>query len=1072
MEILVLLLIAAVVLVLVGAIAGIVAYRQGTALRQRVDELEREVLRLARREAPAHDASARTQTSMSPHEPAAPWPEPQAVREPEPQRAPEPTPATAAEIAAALAAEPRQAMPEPATPPEPQPAAAAATPPEPARPQPEPGAAAMPPPLPARQPAPGMPIAAPATRVDDEHFGSVEKALGMRWLTWIGVGLLFLGIAFFLKYAYDRDWLGRYFGPRLRIATATTVALMLAFTGWRSLKNGMTALGQGLLGGGQALLYLTVFSAYQPAVMVVDTPLLGATTAFVSMIAVTALGLAAAVRLDAIAMAFLAVLGGFATPVLIQTGQDSRDALCAYLLLLDLGVLAVAAWRQWRALDVLAFAGTAVLFGGWWAAWHHAHPQPDATLLWLGVFHVVFLVLPFVQHWRQRTPATAERFVLALANVAWSLAYAATLLRETAPRLLAGGCFGAAVLYAALGVVTARRVGGDIRTRDGFFALAALVATVGLFFLLPTNAITTAWFGEAAVLVWVGYRFAHRTSRRFALLVLGAAMTRTVFVHLPDASLAAPLLWNQWCVTLLVAGIGLAAFAALHARHASEAAERTLARGAGVLAGLWTLGALSAEILRHANGTPTAWSANGPALTIAWLQSTGALGFLLWTRWRPSTATFAAATVPLLAAGIAIIRAYERYPADAWAVLNGACLAGLAIVALLGLAARIARQQHGPAGPRESLLGAAQLALTALATVETAAFLQRGDHVPGRTTVAQTLVWVWLGLTAAGAGAATTWASRRVLALASLPLAAAALGALWLYGQQLDPHLLIANQRFGAGMLAAAATAALHRPLRQLVSDNAAHQASAMALMGALVFGCCEAVTWANDNCEGRAVGRWSVWLLGATFVLGSAGAAWRAPATDNKSLRAVGLFALAPALLLPLAAYATPWEPRLMFVNPRLMLVAASVATVWMWSRPHRSTGLRRLALIVGLIGLTLEPPTWFLDHVEESAEAARLARFSITVTWIVAAIALLVVGFRRDLRMPRLTALTLFVLTAAKVLIVDMSGAQQLYRILAFLLVGVVFVGASWAYHRAERRLAAARAATATRQDADDTA
>jgi hypothetical protein len=38
-------------------------------------------------------------------------------------------------------------------------------------------------------------------------------------------------------------------------------------------------------------------------------------------------------------------------------------------------------------------------------------------------------------------------------------------------------------------------------------------------------------------------------------------------------------------------------------------------------------------------------------------------------------------------------------------------------------------------------------------------------------------------------------------------------------------------------------------------------------------------------------------------------------------------------------------------------------------------------------------------------------------------------------------------------------MSGAQQLYRILAFVLVGLVFVAASWLYHRAERRLAAQR-------------
>ncbi len=34
-------------------------------------------------------------------------------------------------------------------------------------------------------------------------------------------------------------------------------------------------------------------------------------------------------------------------------------------------------------------------------------------------------------------------------------------------------------------------------------------------------------------------------------------------------------------------------------------------------------------------------------------------------------------------------------------------------------------------------------------------------------------------------------------------------------------------------------------------------------------------------------------------------------------------------------------------------------------------------------------------------------------------------------------------------------MNGVQQLYRILAFMLVGVVLIAASYAYHRLERRL-----------------
>lgn len=882
--------------------------------------------------------------------------------------------------------------------------------------------------------------------------------MGLRWLTWVGVALLFLGVAFFLKYAYDRDWLGRLFGPRLRIATAVAVALALGVSGWRSLKNGMPALGQGLLGGGQALLYLTVFAAFQPAVMVVDTPLLGTAAAFALMVLVTIAGLAVAVRVDAVAMAFLAVLGGFAAPVLVSSGQDARDALCAYLLLLDLGVLLVASYRRWRALDVLAFVGTVVLFGGWFAAWHHRHPQPDATLAWLGAFHLVFVLLPFAHHWRHRTAVTVERFALALANLAWTLGYAAWLLRQPAPRLLAAACLLGTLLYLALGVATARRVGDDRRTRDGFLALATLLLTVGLFYLLPGNATTTAWFVEASALLWLGYRFANRMTRVGALAVLGVAMLRTLVVHLPDFDRQAGLLWHPWCVTLLVASVGLFAFAWLHARLATAAAERHLAAALGIGAGLWTLAIGTLEILRHASGHAAAWRAIQPALAIAWLQIAGTLLFLAWAVRRSARAALFAALLPLLAAGIAVGNAYDGYAADAWPAANGCCLTGLAVCAVLALAGRWARRLVADGSLAQSLFGLVQLALTALATVEAAAWLQRGGAEPAPQTWGQVLGWVWLGCAAGGGLAAAARTSRRMLLLAAMPLAMAALVGFWQFGQDLAPHRLLTNQRFLFAAIVSGAVAVQRPLLRRIAPSVAADACAAIALTLLLLYAACESVSWSLDACYGTEIEQHMVWLLGASATAGSLGGFWRARATGNRSLRGVALVALAPAIVLPLCVYLIGWPAEWMFANLRFVLVAAAVVTAVLWAR--RDAGLRPLywvAFLAGLVGLSAEPPAWLLAHLEPRAEAERLALFAVTVTWVVVAVAALVLGFRRNVRVARLTALALFALTAAKLLLLDMSGAQQLYRILAFVLVGLVFVGASWLYHRVERRFTA---------------
>lgn len=1011
----ILVLLAGVIVVVVGAIMGMVAKSQGNALRERVTWLERDMARL------------RTQLRAAP-----PAPDPPA----RPVAAPEP----------AISA----TTPQPAPAPPPLPAVRVAPPPEPPipvefihRPAPTP-----PPAEPVTAAAPTQPE--PPTTAD---IASVEAAVGLRWMTWVGVALLFLGVAFFLKYAYDRDWLGHLFGPRLRIATATLAAASLAFAGWRCLGRGMTALGQGLLGGGQAMLYLTIFAAFQPALLVVQTPLIGATTAFILLATVTAAGLAAAVRLDSAAMAFIAVLGGIATPLLVGSGGDARDILFAYLLLLDLGVLGVALHRRWRALDLLAFAGTVLLFGCWFATWHRHHAQPDVpTLAWLGAFHLVFLLLPFAHHWRTRSAVTVERFAIALGNLAWTLGYAAWMLHDPAPRLLAAGCLAGAALYLGLGLATLRRIGDDVRTRDGFLALAAALLTLGLFYLLPVDGITTAWFAEAAALLWLGYRFAHAPTRWAALAVLALAMARSIICHLPAGEPSAPLLFNSWFATVAVASAGLAAFAVIHRRHGAAGGERLLPRLCGTAAVLWFLLIGSLEILRHADGHASAWGALPTAMAIAWLQLAGVIAFLTWAVRRMDAVALITALLPLAAAAVAAAVAYGSYPAEALPVLNGCCVSGLLVCGALLLAAALARRLLRDPDSGAALYGLAQLALLALATTEALAWLQRGAAAPAATDFGLTLGWTWILAAAAGSVVALARRSRRVLHLAVLPLVLACLATLWLFCCE-PTHQLLANPRFLLAVACCMAVAWMGTVSRRIAepavgAEHGATPGTALALL--LVYATCEAVAWGH----GAA---WSTWLIGAAAVLAALGGLWRWRTTANRSLRAVAGIALAGGLVLPLLVYDTGWSADLMFLNLRFALVGAGVATALLWAGCDAGLRwLRWVSLAVALLGLSAEPPAWLLDHVADPAEAARSALFSVTVVWVVIAGSLLVAGLRRDHRPLRLVALALFALTAAKLLLLDMSGAQQLYRILAFVLVGLVFVGASWLYHRLAGRMA----------------
>ncbi|MFO1078315.1 MAG: DUF2339 domain-containing protein [Planctomycetota bacterium] len=387
--------------------------------------------------------------------------------------------------------------------------------------------------------------------------------------------------------------------------------------------------------------------------------------------------------------------------------------------------------------------------------------------------------------------------------------------------------------------------------------------------------------------------------------------------------------------------------------------------------------------------------------------------------------------------------------------------AGLATVAVIAAAGLFATRCGEPASSRPSLLGCAQFAFMGLATIEAASYVQRGTEPPPAGALGQVLGWVWLGLGGGGALLGIARQSRRVLAIAGVPLALAALVPIWLCSTRLDPHVLIANQRFLFGLLTSGVIAALRVPLQRLARRETADATAAAAFLLLLVYAGAEGVTWSLDTHPGRDGTAWALWTAGLTAVLGTAGGAWRARATGNPVLRALALVALVPALVLPPVVYGAGLGASWMFANLRFLLVAGAVAAAALWVRVDpRMHAVRWCALAAALLGLTLEPPAWFLAHVADPAEAERRANFSITVTWIAAAIALLIWGFRRDRRAVRLIALLLFVLTAAKLLVLDMSGAQQVYRILAFVLVGITFVGASWLYHRAEKRLAASRA------------
>jgi len=363
-------------------------------------------------------------------------------------------------------------------------------------------------------PAPLIAEARPALPSQHEP-GEIEENLGKRWITWGGVLALFLSVTFFVKYAIENNWIG----PTGRIVLGLLFGLALLIAGDMAVRRTWRALGEGLMGGGLAICYAVLYAAFALY------HFLPAPAAFLFMVLFTAAGMTLAVLHDAFSLGALAVLGGLLTPALISTGENARDVLFAYLLLLDLGVLGVAFFKRWRALDLLAFLGSWLLVAGWMHGFY-SETQLIPSVIWLCLLYLVFLALPFVYHLYHGESITIERFVLALLN--GGVAYG-TLYYLLAPHHRPAVGFialGMSATSLALGSITRHKWPRDAAPLFGFITMSVAFLTIAVPLMLSTYNVALAWAIIGPALCYLGYRFRYYPVRVGAIVILLLAIIK------------------------------------------------------------------------------------------------------------------------------------------------------------------------------------------------------------------------------------------------------------------------------------------------------------------------------------------------------------------------------------------------------------------------------------------------------------------------------------------------------------------------------------------------------------------
>jgi hypothetical protein len=250
----------------------------------------------------------------------------------------------------------------------------ASPPPSVTPPGPKPPVAPTPAPAPKREP-----IEPPTAPVD------WESLVGTKATAWVGGIALIAAAIFFARWTVEQGLIT----PAARFALMLLTGVGALVAAELGLRRGYERTANPLSGAGIAVLYAAFYAGH------VRYELFSMPIAFAGMVLVTIAACVVAVRYDAFPTAVLGLLGGFATPVALSTGVDRPVGLFSYILLLNIGLLAVGIRQRWHGLFELGLLGTLLIQIGWFADFM----SPANMVVGVAVFTIfglLYLVLPVV----------------------------------------------------------------------------------------------------------------------------------------------------------------------------------------------------------------------------------------------------------------------------------------------------------------------------------------------------------------------------------------------------------------------------------------------------------------------------------------------------------------------------------------------------------------------------------------------------------------------------------------------------------------------------------------------------
>jgi uncharacterized membrane protein len=408
---------------------------------------------------------------------------------------------------------------------------------------------------------------------------SLESRIGGQWLNRIGIVAVLVGLSYFLKFAFDNNWIG----PSTQVVIGIVAGLGILFWSERFRRKGYAGFAYSLKAIAFGALYLSLWASSQYYHLLL--PWAG----FGGMVMVTLTATAFSLRQNSELLAGFAIVGGFLTPVLISTGQNYEVPLFCYIALLDLGTAWMVAVKRWPRVLLGSFVGTLLLFAAW-AETFYNEPQLDTTLAFASFFFLLYAVAPFAD--KSRSAMSNLVIGIAILDAAAYFSASYLMLEQHYSLQLAWLAVAVAIFYFGLAWLFHTR-GGTAAALYGSVAVALGIGylTAAVPIKLDNYWMVFAWLVEAGALFWAAHR-----SRSLLLRVLGAAAFVLGAARLLlDSGAPQPLILNPRFGLFLLA---IAALALLAYYAAAEGGDSNRQWAAAAVLGLNVLAivALNCEV--------------------------------------------------------------------------------------------------------------------------------------------------------------------------------------------------------------------------------------------------------------------------------------------------------------------------------------------------------------------------------------------------------------------------------------------------------------------------------------------